>query len=63
MFKKFNKFILEGSDKKSEPSLDSNCDRCGEEEPKCKCYDDDYYDATLDHYTPKGKLKKGNHHG
>ena len=64
MFKKFNEFVDEGSDKKSEPSLFiSKCDRCNKEEANCKCHEEDYYDANLDHYTPNGKTKKGNYHG
>lgn len=63
MFKKFKQFVNEESDKKSDSSLHPKCDRCEQELSKCKCIEDDYYDANLDHYTPKGKTKKGNYHG
>ena len=63
MFKKFEKFIesLRESESKPDSPDYSTCDRCGEEKGTCTCYDDDYYDAKIDHYTPKGKTKKGNH--
>ena len=62
-YKKFNEFIKESDDKKSDSSLEPICERCELPITDCVCDEEDYFDATLKHYTPKGENKKGNYHG
>ena len=54
IFKKFREFI-------SEESEEDSCPKCGEDFSKCKCEDNDYFDAKVLHHTPNGKIKKGPH--
>lgn len=61
-FKRFCDFIKEEAPVASKLSKEEDkCHRCDKLITDCICIEDDYFDAKIPTYAPKGKIKKGPH--